>query len=66
MVGDIDNKKWYSVEDLYKENLIKCGRSNCVLDTSKMERYITVESSEYAIEETFKSFCVKKFEKGGK
>lgn len=31
--------KWYTTDDLLSEGLMKCRRSNCVLSTSKLEKY---------------------------
>lgn len=42
-IGGLESKvvdKWYSTDDLLSEGLMKCRRSNCVLSTEKIEKYI--------------------------
>jgi 3,5-epimerase/4-reductase len=43
--------KWYTTDDLMSEGLMKCRRSNCVLSTSKIEKYYPhLLSAEFAVE----------------
>lgn len=51
--------KFYNIDDLLSLGLAKCRRSNCVLSTDKIEKYVTLKNSIDSIVECVKIYKCK-------
>ena len=45
--------KWYSTDDMLSESIMKCRRSNCVLDNAKIRKYVVIPDVRSILLETF-------------